>query len=296
MNTERVKNVLIVLLSVIAISLASLIFVTEEGHTLSAAQEEAIIAILERDDVHFTGEMMRDFRPVRQMEMHRYDYDIESLAGRFFGDEKFSDDEDYPERIFMAEDGSKIMAYSSWTNVVTFIMGDGISNAAFNAAPSAATAGLLAMEYIEGLMGMPSDMQAFPTVVGERGNWVVNFFTTYRGHVLHNDHIRVNVTENGITNIMYSRVYFNGFVGENRNIFPPNEALMALVNHMRRAEQVTGRIFIDDMRLSYLLMEEGEQSVGIPVYVFSVHLGGDLRWDYIFNAYTNEFIRDERSL
>jgi len=296
MNTERVKNVLIVLLSVIAISLASLVFVTEERYTLSAAQEAAIVSILERDDVHFAGNIMRDFRPLRQMEMRRYDYDLEGLAARFFGDEDFDKEDNFPDLMFSARDGSKIMGYSSWTNVVTFIMPEGISNAAFNAAPSASTAGLLAMEYIEGFMGMPPDMRPFPVVVGQRGNWVVNFFTTYGGHTLHNDHIRVNVTENGITNIIYSRVYFNGFVGENRNIFPPNEALMALINHMRRTVQVAEKIIIDDMRLSYLLIEEGGQSAGIPVYVFSVHLGGDLRWDYIFNAYTNEFIRDERSL
>jgi len=281
---------------VIAIFLASLVFATEERHVLSASQEAAIIAILERDDVHFTGEMMRDFRPVRQLEMRRYDYDLEGLVTRFFGYKEFNESDNFPDIIFSAQDGSKIMAYSSWTNVVTFIMPEGISNAAFSAAPSASTAGLLAMEYIESLMGMPPDMQPFPTVVGQRGNWVVNFFTTYGGHTLHNDHIRVNVTENGITNIIYSRVYFNGFVGENHSIFPPNEALMALVNQMRGVEQVVGRIVIDNMRLSYLLMEEAGQSIGMPVYVFSVYLGGDSRWDYIFNAYTNEFIRDERSL
>ena len=295
MDTERVKNVLIVLFSVIAISLVSLIFVTEERYTLSASQEAVIIAILERDGIYFETEMIRDFRPMRQIEMRRYSYDLEGLAARFFGDRDFYFEDDDPDYIFSTQDGSKMMAYSSWTNVVTFFMPQGISNAAFNAAPSATTAGLLAMEYIDNLMGMPSNMQPFPTVVGQHGNWVVNFFTTYRGHTLHNDHIRVNITENGITNIRYSRVYFNGFVGESFNIFPPNEVLMALTNHMR-TEQVVGRIVVDSMSLSYLLIEESGQSIGSPVYVFSVYLGGDSRFNYVFNAHTNQYIHHERSL
>ena len=68
---------------------------------------------------------------------------------------------------------------------------------------------------------------------------------------------------------------------------------MMLMNHMR-AEGTEGTIIINDMRLSYFLTEQGGQSVGTPAYVFAVYGGGNLRFNYIFNAYTNELLLFER--
>jgi len=303
MDTERIKNILIALLSVATLVLSGLIFMTESRYTLSAAQEAAIISILQRDDIHFHGEVVRDFRPMRKMEMHRYDYDLDGLASRFFGDKVFVVDADFEDHVvYRTMDGNKVMAYSAWTNIVSFEIFDGITNEIFSAAPGARAAELLATEYIESIMGMPNDMLLHSTILNRQGHWVVNFFSSYRGHMLHNDHIRVHVTENGIIFITYSRVcaYHRGLIGEARSIFSGDEALMALMNYMRHGTGygagVQGRIMINDMRLSYFLTEEGGQSVGIPVYVFSVYVEGGLRFNYIFNAFTNAFVWFERAL
>ena len=298
MNTERTKNVLIVFFSVIAVSLGVLIFVTEGRYTLSAGQEAAIMTILERDDIHLRGDAVpvRDFRPVRQMEMRRYDYDFESLAARFFGDEGFAKEINYPAYIFTHPDQNdgKSMTYLFWTNVITFAIPQGISNEAFEAMLNDRAAELLATQYIESLMGMPPNMQHYSTTISYYGNWMVDFFTVYRSFLLNNDHIMAYVTPNGITKIEYSRVDYGGFVGDARGIFPPNEALMTLMNQMRRGG-AEGTIVVNDMRLSYFLAEEGGQSVGVPAYVFAVYMGGNLRFNYVFNAHTNELLLFERS-
>jgi len=298
MNAERAKNVLIALLSVIAVSLGALIFVTEGRYSLTAGQEAMIIEILERNDIHIRNgvSLPRDFNPAQQMNMSRLEYDLHGLAMGFFGDDGFVMEDDYPAYSFSHPDHDygKIMEYLSWANVVTFSIPQGISNEAFAAMANERAAELLATQYIEGLMGMPENMRYYSTTISYQGNWVVDFFSVYRDFVLQNDHIRVHVTEDGIVLVEYSRVDYEGFVGDARSIFPPNEALMALMNHMR-VVGAEGTIMINDMRLSYFLTQEGGQSVGLPVYVFAVYMGGNLRFNFVFNAYTNELLHHESS-
>ena len=296
MNTERAKNMLIALLSVIAVFLGVLIFVIEGRYILTAGQEAAIIAILERDGIHLRDDvtLVRDFQPMRQMGMRRYSYDLESLAARFFGDEDFVKEINPPVYIFTHpnHDEGMVMQYSSWTNAINFFIPQGISNEAFAAMLNYRAAEFLAAQYVENLIGMPPNMQHYSTTISHQGYWVIDFFTVYRGFVLHNDHIRARVSKDGIFRIEYSRVDYYGFVGDSRNIIPPNEALMMLMNHMRSAG-AEGTITINDMRLSYFLTEEGGQSAGVPAYVFAVYMGGQMRWNYIFNAYTNELLHYE---
>ena len=296
MSTERAKNVLIVLLSAIAILLGVLIFITEGRYSLTAGQEASIIAVLEWGDIHMRDDVapVRDFRPARQMEMRRHNYDLDGLAARFFGDEDFKRENNDPVYIFTHADHDEgmFMHYSSWTNVVNFFIPQGISNDAFLTMANDRAAELLATQYIENLIGMPPNMQHYSTTISHQGYWVIDFFTVYRDFVLQNDHIRVRVTENGVVRIEYSRVDYGGFVGDSRSIFPSNEALMALMNHMRN-EGAEGTIMINDMRLSYFLTEEGGQSVGMPAYVFAVYMGGNMRFNFIFNAYTNELLSFE---
>ena len=299
MNTERAKNVLIVLFSITAVVLGALIFITEGRYSLSAGQEAAIISILERDDIHVRDDvaLVRDFQPLRQVGMRRYGYDLDDLAARFFGDGNFIKEIEDPVYIFThaSYDEGMSMHYSSWTNVVNFFIPQGISNEAFATMMNDRAAELLATQYIESLIGMPPNMQHYSTTISYQGYWVIDFFTVYRGFLLQNDHIRVRVSEGGIFRIEYSRVHYDGLVGDSRNIFPPNEALMALMNHMRNVQNAEGTITINDMRLSYFLTEEGGQSAGVPAYVFAVYMGGNMRFNYIFNAYTNELLRFETS-
>ena len=296
MNTERAKNVLIVLLSAIAVSLGALIFVTEGRYSLTAGQEAAIIGILERDDIYLHSDIVRDFQPARQIGMRRYNYDLDGLAARFFGDEGFVREWVEPVYLFahpeLLYEGME-MHYSSWFNTVTFFTPQGISNEAFATMLNDRAAELLATQYIDSLIGMPPNMQHYSTTISYQGYWVVDFFTIHRGFVLQNDHIRARVSENGIFRIEYSRVNYDGFLGDARNIFPPNEALMALMNYLRNDRMTEGAITINDMRLSYFLAEEGGRSVGVPAYVFSVYLGGNMRFSLIFNAYTNALLHFE---
>jgi len=297
MNTERVKNILIVLLSIIILGLAYMIFVEENRHTLSAAQEDAIVALLERNDIQFSAEMVTNMRPMRQMELARFEYDIPDLLTRFFGDHAH-DGSLHVEYVFdgvIFETDYREMSFSPSTNTIVFEIPGGVSNDDFAAASGAAAARALAEWYINELLDLPDGLIFFRQEFSHRWDYVFSFFSTYRGHILYNDHIRVTVADRGITHILYSRVYNPVFIGEALGVFPPDEALMALLNHLRHVSQIEGRIVIGDMYIAYFLTEQQGQSIAVPAYVFTIALGEnlELRFNHIICAHTNRHIWHE---
>lgn len=287
---ESIKNILIALFGIIAILIAALTFNENTSNSLSPSHQAAVLSILKRDNIDFQGQMPLNHAPIRQLEMRRYDYDLEALATRFFGNTQFNRYYDIADHIiFESHDFSKIMEYSHWLNAIRFEIYPGISNQAFTNNPSQEAAEELATYYIQSLIGIPSTMQLFPTVQSHQGGWVVSFFTIYRGYVLHNDHIRVYITQNGIEEIMYSRVHNYSFTGDPVAIISPDKALIALTNHLRQSG-VMGNVIISEMHLSYYLSTNEHSSMGIPVYIFEIYTDENIRFTFIFNAQTNSFI------
>ena len=86
MNRERTKNILIILLTALALALGGLIFFGEGRYTLSGAQEQAIVTLLERNDVVFNErvEILCGFRPMRGLNMTPYEFNFDSILPLFF--------------------------------------------------------------------------------------------------------------------------------------------------------------------------------------------------------------------
>ena len=296
MNTERVKNISIALLCIVTLFLGVMIFVEESQYSISAAQEASIISLLERGDIHFSAPYMANHRPARMLALEQYEYDLESLAARFFGeDAPFLVEIEGSDKTFSLgldlED--KLMFYSHRNNWVLFTISEGLTNEAFASTGGAAAARQLAEWYIEEIIGMPPGMEFFRQVFNHNGDYIISFFSSYRGHILYNDHIRVTVADRGVTSIFYSRVLNHGFIGESRSVFSGDEALLALLNHLRHVQQIEDRIGIGNMYLAYFLTDEGGVNVGVPSYVFTISLVNELRFNYIFNAHTNQHIWHE---
>jgi len=297
MNTDRVKNILIVLLSIIILGLAYMIFVEENRHTLSAAQEDAIVALLARDDIQFSAEMVTNMRPMRQMQLEHYEYDIPDLVARFFG-EAATDGSLRVEYVFdgvIFETDCRAMSFSTMNNTIVFEIPDGITNDDFDAASGAVAARALAEWYVQELLAPPSNMTFFRQEFNHNWDYVFGFFSTYRGHILYNDHIRVTVADRGITHILYSRVYNPVLTGDALAVVSPDEALLSLLNHLRHVMQIEGRIVVGDMYTAYFLAGQHGQHVAVPVYVFTIALGAnlELRFNHIFCAHTNRHIWHE---
>jgi len=293
MNTNRVKNILISLLTITALALGGLILAEGGRYTLSAAQENAVIDLLARNNIELHADILRDFRPMRALALERYDHneDIENFVSRFFGDHDPNPAIEGNSLFFYTEDWGLVMAYLHEENILFFEIADGFTNDAFAASPGGGTAEQLAIEFITHIFGAPDDLELHSIVFGSDGEYIITFFSSYHGNILYNNRIRVRVDTVGITNVLYSRVANHSHTGDARAIFSADEALMALMNHLRQT-QVTGRdgrILLTQMYMAYFLQDNR----GVPSYVFTIYLGNNLRFNYIFNAFTNEFLTYE---
>jgi len=286
MNTERIKNVMIVLLLIIAFVFGGLILADEMQMRLSAAEEEAIIGLLAANNIIFMGDFQRIARPMQRLEMEIIDYDLSEIAHRFFG-------ESLPE-LYIAdnqmifETDERAMVRFNHGGFIVLELYTGYTNEEFAAAPGGAAAEQLAREFIESIFGSPFELELFNTALNSRSDWIFNFISRYRGHIIHNNHIRVQVSESlGVVGVQYSQVEIGQFIGETQPIIAADEAMLALLNHLR-GSGVQGQIMLVDKHIVYFL--DFASGIGIPAYVFGVVLDNNLRFEYYFNAFTGGFL------
>ncbi|MCL2415428.1 MAG: hypothetical protein FWD01_01320 [Defluviitaleaceae bacterium] len=317
MDTNSVKNILVGILIIFALVLGGLIIANEQRFILSASQENSIRILMERSGINFTdyANITRDFRPRRQLVMHRYEFDLESIAYRFFEDEPFEKTESNSMIEFESE--TRRITYSIDENSLLFEIEPGYTSPEFLATGhNNASSELLANQYIETLLGRQIDMKLHTTILTSRGDYVLNYFGSFRGYDIFNNHLRIRVTNHGITRIRLSAFIAEDFSGEQMSIYSGDEAILALINHLRETGVISTlnisnalgrdmpRIEISSMHLFYYLEEtryggaRGQKAS--PSYVFSVIITNTVgnsttsaRFNYIFNAYTNSFIRHE---
>jgi len=164
-----------------------------------------------------------------------------------------------------------------------------------------ASAQALATQYAQYLMGQNINMTLHSAELGRGGDYTLTYFGTFGGYDILNNRLMVRITDRGITRMEFSYFHVEGFSGAQVDIYSGDEAILALMNQLRQTGVIAGfndssaRIEIDDMRLIYYL--ENAQAVGQgqpanPGYVFTVIID-QTRFNYIFNAYTNSFIRYE---
>jgi len=291
MNTNPVKNIIIILLAVLVFVLSFLIFLDEQQFVLSSEQEANILTVLGRNDMHVSAEILRSFRPARQLEMVRYDYDTKLMAARFFGDADFGNEGGV---LFICEGTGKFLEHDVRDNIINFGIPQGYGLSGFGAGfpHTGATAEALAIAFIEEIFdGAAPLMTLYSITLTPERNYLLTFYGSYRGNNLYSSQIRIRVTELGITRVVYSHFESRGFIGAEAPVFSPDEALFALLNELRQGG-VTGPINLIDMQMVYDI-NPNDHTRAVPAYLFTVVLANQ-HFNYIFNAHTNTCIRVER--
>jgi hypothetical protein len=294
MNTNPVKNMIIALLVIFVAVLSFLIFIDEQRFVLSAEQEMNILTVLERNEMSIAEpfEMLRNFRPARQLDMVRYNYDLEAMATRFFGDNADFETEDGA--LFFCEMTGKFMELDVRDNIINFGIPNGFGPTEFGIdfIHGGAGAEELALLFIEEILGgAATEMTLYSnTLISER-NYLLTFYGSYRGNLLYSSQIRIRVAEFGITRVTYSHFESRGFIGYETPLFSPDEALLALLNQLR-SEGVQGQINLINMQMVYDI-NPNNHTRAVPAYLFTIVLDGR-QFNYIFNARTNSYMRVER--
>ncbi|MCL2854033.1 MAG: hypothetical protein FWE21_00260 [Defluviitaleaceae bacterium] len=299
MNTDRIKNIMIVLLSAAIVAFSVLIVMEGDRYTLTVAMEENVAAVLDRNNMSISTEIVRDFNPRRQLSLEFYDYDLEGIAARFFGDA-------VPPREFMqntieyyCEHTGKIMTHNNRSGSIFF----GVPNGMFVGVcggdfyKNAASAEALARTFVEEVLGADV-MPLHSTILTRQGNYVITFFEGYGDYLMFNNQIRVRITDMGVVYVFYSRMQSHGFAGYAQPIFSADEMLITLLAHLRaEGYEKQDHISVIDMQLVYAFDAHAGISRGVPAYFFTISIGTEV-WIYyrVFNAHTGRPIHGETTL
>ncbi|MCL2349898.1 MAG: hypothetical protein FWC67_00310 [Defluviitaleaceae bacterium] len=297
MNTNPVKNIMIGLLSGLLAVLVFLTVQSERQHTLTAAQESNILAILEQNDITMFTSIPRDFHPKQELRTQRHIHDIDVLAASFFGNAQIDTNHEEPNgnRILSSYDTGKTMEFFAQNNSIEFEIEGGLllGDAAENFTKSAAAAEKLSHYFLQNVLGLDPNLHPLHTNnLTHQGDYVLTFYEVYRGYILSNNQIRIHVTAQGITTAVFSRVTNIGFIDHQSPIFSADEALLALLNHLRVQSGVEGPIGITDMQLVFALPAPS-QTRAIPAYLFTVSITIDGRshlFNYLIDARSNTYI------
>jgi len=293
MNTERIKNIMIVLLSGLALVLMVLVVADGRQYVLSDDRIVNITEILSQNQIGL-GENIQipqNFRPMRQMELSRYNHDILDVAQRFFGNPHFSVNFEGNNQTFSNPLSQNTMTYFVREGEIVFEMNDGffIGVEEEDFARTAIAAEITARAFIDEILGeAATNMTLSSNRFTATGHYLLTFFDSYAGHLLYDSRIIIRVAERGIASVSYFQAAHNSFIGYAHPIFAADEAFMALLNHLHHTEGIFGPIEINNIQVVYIIDPRGNQNRAVPAYFFSItSLQQQIRFDVVFNAFTN---------
>jgi len=291
MNTDKIKNIVIAALSALTILFVALIYFEEQSYVLSASQQEHIISILEHNDFSLASSvtMPRYFSPMRQLNMQWLNHDIEGIVARFFGDIVYEQDNEIGSTFYYCDINEKEIGINLASNIVNFSSLFGFFVAGHGEGFAHTTAGSkeLAYAFIHEVIGV-NDMEHYSTMLTSTGDYILVFYARHEGYIVFNSHVRVRVASYGIVHVVYSNMTAGEFIDYERPIFSADEALLALVSHLRAEHEYRQNILITDIQLIY-----AHQEGGVPAYLFTVLIDGSITFNYLFNAFTNMHIWSE---
>jgi len=295
MNTDRIKNIMLVLLSVLAIVLTTLVFLDEQQYILSDEQQSNIIEILQRNNMRVSTDIPQVFRPQRQLNAFLYRHNVYGIAERFFGYDGFVRDTEGATTIITSRQSRNTITYFEREGEIVFQMPDGFFVGVLpqDFFKTATTAEELARSFIEEVLGEPAvNMQLFSNILTPNMNYQLTFFDSYRGQLLYDSRIRVHITDKGIEDVFYWQAGHSGMIGSSIPIFSADEAMFALLNHLQIGEGIEDEMDLIDMQLVYAIDNVGNRDRAVLAYLFTVTIGVNQRFNVVINAHTNNPIVD----
>ena len=289
MNVEKAKTAVIIMLLILNLVIYLLIAKEANAFTLTAAQETAITTVLENNGVFLNAPVIRDFSPMRQLQMAGFDYGF--MAGLLF-----HEDEDishyatqrHIER-FRAESGRITIENADIFYYVRHYGGERLVDI------NAQTARAISGAFLEQMRAVHPNLEfvyysSRPDPLG----YEVRYVGMYDGRVIGSNFLLFTVDDYGISNIFGRFVRPEGFIGSEHEIHSVDEALLALLRHLRIIHP-QGDIFIEDIQMAYYLVTDGgANSLAAPAYMFTIRRGFESGADTInifVNAYNNTVIR-----
>jgi len=290
MNTNRVKNIVIVMFVILNAALFGLIQWENSRFRLSASQESAVRELFMANGIDIDADIPRNFRPMSGLYVVPFIHDINVHGERFFTENTPS--LEYGWDSVSLRVGERVLTLDGLT------MGDYLL---LYENPG----GFVTTEFLRrGFMDVEASREAveefinnvtppelnfiFNFEVWDEDSFIFDYRGYYQGYIIRDNFIRVRVNEKGIigATFRFGCIPY-GFSSDSREIFSADEALFTVLQALL-PRHVDSDITVVGIRMAYYLADRAADDYmtkAIPCYKISVEIDGDTQIFWV-DAYT----------
>ncbi|NLL70450.1 MAG: hypothetical protein GX238_04885 [Epulopiscium sp.] len=286
MNWMKVKNILIVLFLVLNSVLGIYYYSKQyQTYTLSSDRMEQVQTILQHYQVEMKGKIVTTFYPMQKLRVELAKYEDKILLQGFFQDKQMvpyieSQGRRYiqgEEELWISRQEGDMVGSIIYTNP----QGRGKVKSL-----SLEDVKEVGDEFVKAITGEKGKFRLDRTERTEEG-YHLEYREMYKGWLLFNSTIEVEVTKKGVVWGQRLRYQPMGFQGEKKEIYAPDEVLLNFLHFIREKDPL-GRICIVQMDLGYDTgtKDSTRDIYGIAVPYYRIVL--DTGEVYYVNGYKNE--------
>jgi len=290
MNTNNVKNIVLILLVALNAALFGLIQWENNRFRLSAAQETAIRELFAANDIEITASIPRSFRPMRGLYVQPFYHDIDHYAALFFPNET-------PQREYawnwvalrVGERELRLEGLYIGSYILRYENPIGRSTPAFleRGVEDLYASRALVDKFINSII--PNELQfVFNYAAWDEDSFSFDYRGYYRGYIIRDNSIRIRVAENGIVGATFRFTCIPyGFSNDSREIFSADEALLTVLQDLVSRHRGTAinddivSINVVNISFAYVLADGAPAAdfitKAIPNYKISIEIDGDPR-------------------
>ncbi len=278
MYWDKAKNIVILFLLLINAVLAVLVYTHTDNYTLTSTQLENINKVLSANNVMLYTPVLKEYKPMKAINMLPYSYSNDRLIEIFFTDpEQAKPVIEYGRDIF-TDKNSRLTVENG---IVTYETQPTYSENPLNETDC--------KSMCNGFLTANSAL--FPNFVFDKLwetelGFSLRYIQNYRGELIYSNYILFDIIPGGISRIEFSYSKISGYDDKTREICPADEALFVFMQYFRNnfGEK---EVFIDRMDIVYyqeqVSDETGSALKATPCYRFFV---SDITEPFLVDAYS----------
>ena len=275
---------MLVFFLIVNVMLFGLIRYEAGGHTLSRERENAILTVLEQNNIIMYYQIPRQFSPMRHLQVAAYDYDFDRLLEIFgFPTGKYYHIGDASRDVFIFGDYELTIS----NGYISFVSGRRLTGVPDRVAAIALAQAFIREHYPDFSLDIHSTRQ------GSRGGLRVIYRQMYNGRLIHTNFVEFLISGDG-HNLIIEEVdiqYSNpiGFAYLPRELVGSDEALLTFIQNIRPQDDMD--IIITHMDIVYFQTVPGLRATYVPIYAepfYRIFIEGQEE-PFLINAYTNEW-------
>ena len=279
MDWEKVKKLIIFFLCLLNISLTGLIYYNNRAYRLTLNHERNIMSVLQQNNIIFYSELIRNFSPMRQIEMQLPEYDHELLLSLFMNDLNSVRQSMERNRIIYRNETETLIIDDSEI-IYRNRNGGGVTDISHEEAERTAK------DFVQKIRRLGGSFVADTAVPIETEEGLLfQYREMYRGFIINSNYINITINSKGITRVEFSYFKPVAFVGVRRDICSADEALLTVMYGIRNIfGEYTEPKFITRMDIVY---HNNLSTRASPYY--RIFISGFLE-PFLINAYENTLL------